>query len=254
MRLFKGCPEDGREDCKDCPLLKHCVKKKLKRKALRFFKIHKQAFIMIIITIAVAIGSVIIIDKALEASIEEALNQQKKINIDLSNSGDEIAESTEPITVSLGLTVTKEEKTKTATETAKDSNFEISNIDIKNMEKVVYAEARGEPYEGQVAVAAVILNRYEFYNRERSITELVTEPYQFANISNVSQEMLDEYPDCKKAVQDALNGNDPTEREFSEGARYFYAPDHISGYQKEIREGIHVLKIGNHCFHNEFNN
>ena len=121
------------------------------------------------------------------------------------------------------------------------------------MEKVVYAESRGEPYKGQVAVAAVILNRYEFYNRKRSITELVTEPYQFADISNISQKMLDEYPDCKKAVQDALNGEDPTEREFSEGARFFYDPDHVYGYQKEIREGIHVLKIGNHCFHNEFN-
>lgn len=129
----------------------------------------------------------------------------------------------------------------------------VSDSDKKLMEKVVYAESRGESFEGQVAVAAVICNRYVFYKQQKSIADIVTKPYQFADISGVTQEMLDKYPNCAKAVEEAMNGNDPTKAKFPEGARYFYEPNLVSGHQKEIREGIEVLKIGNHNFHNDFN-
>ncbi len=257
MKMFKGCPENHRKECEGCHLVKQCVKKKIKRKALRFFHTHKKLFFMITIIIVAAISSIVIIEKSLKASREEATIVVKN-TIDSAN--DEIVRSTEKVAIGIERVkatkkvekeTTKEVKPTEAPE--KNSTLGISDIDIKNMEKIVYAEARGEPYEGQVAVAAVVLNRYEFYDRKQSITKLVTAPYQFADISNINQKMLDAYPDCKKAVQEALAGNDPTEQEFSEGARYFYDPDHVEGHQKEIREGIHVLRIGNHCFHNDFN-
>lgn len=130
---------------------------------------------------------------------------------------------------------------------------ELSAYDLKLMEKVVCAEAKGEPYEGKVAVAAVILNRYIFNEKKISIEKLVTAKYQFADISNVTENMLSEYPDCKKAVEEAIKGNDPTRVKFPEGARYFYRPEWVSEYQKKIREGVPVLIIGHHHFHNDFN-
>lgn len=131
----------------------------------------------------------------------------------------------------------------------------ISSYELKLMEKVVYAESRGEPYKGQVAVAAVILNRYIFNKKKISIEDIVTAKYQFADISNVTEDMLKQYPDCKKAVNEAINGNDPTRSEFSEGARFFYEPDspYISEKQLKLREGVRGIKIGGHIFHNDFN-
>ncbi len=292
MKLFKNCPENYRKECDNCPLLKQCVKKKIKRKLLRFFRAHRQNFILTAVTIISFIVAIAIIYKNFDAIEAKATQNEKTVVKEEAFISKDSTEKKE-VFISKDTTENKEvlvkkesvkqkvavvkhtkksnkksnqthkiaksnlKKVKTAeTKTPKKTNnssLEISELDKKNMEKVVYAEARGEGFEGQIAVAAVILNRYEFYDRKKSITKLVTAPYQFADISNITQEMLDEYPDCKKAVEEALNGNDPTEREFPEGARYFYEPNLVEGHQKEIREGIRVLKIGNHCFHNDFN-
>lgn len=132
---------------------------------------------------------------------------------------------------------------------------ELSAYDLKLMEKVDYAEARGESLKGQISVVAVILNRYIYYKGKKSIEEIVTAKNQFAKIDWITQEMLDEYPICKKAVQKAISGQDPTRAKFPKGARYFYEPDspYISEYQLKIREGVKGLKIGCHIFHNDFN-
>ena len=55
------------------------------------------------------------------------------------------------------------------------------------------------------------------------------------------------------AVEDACHGWDPTRKKFENGALFFYAPKEVSGYQKEIREGIEILQIGNHNFHIDLN-
>ena len=278
MKLFKNCPENYRKECDNCPLLKQCVKKKIKRKLLRFFRAHRQNFILTAVTIISFIVAIAIIYKNFDAIEAKATQNEKTVVKEEafiskdSTEKKEVLVKKESVKQKVAVVkhtkksnkksnqthkIAKLKKVKTAeTKTPKKTNnssLEISELDKKNMEKVVYAEARGEGFEGQIAVAAVILNRYEFYDRKKSITKLVTAPYQFADISNITQEMLDEYPDCKKAVEEALNGNDPTEREFPEGARYFYEPNLVEGHQKEIREGIRVLKIGNHCFHNDFN-
>lgn len=132
----------------------------------------------------------------------------------------------------------------------------LSDADKKDIEKLVYKEARGEPYEGKVAVAAVVLNRFfsgdPRFNRD-SIHSVIIQSGAFADISDVTQSMLDTVPDLKDAVEDACRGWDPTRTTFENGALFFYAPKEVVGYQKEIREGIEVLQIGNHNFHNDFN-
>lgn len=134
--------------------------------------------------------------------------------------------------------------------------YNISASDKKYIEKLIYKEARGESYKGKVAVAAVVLNRFfsedPRFDRE-SIYSVITQSGAFADISDVTQDMLDTVPDLKDAVEDACRGWDPTREMFENGALFFYAPNEVEGYQKEIREGIQVLQIGNHNFHNDFN-
>lgn len=131
----------------------------------------------------------------------------------------------------------------------------LSEEDMIYIAKMVWAEARGECYEGKVAVAAVALNRYfsdnPVFNRT-SILSILKQDAQFASISNVTMYNLECVPDCMKAVQDACKGWDPTREVFEEGALYFYNPEEVSGWQAEVREGIKVMVIGNHNFHYDF--
>ena len=82
---------------------------------------------------------------------------------------------------------------------------------------------------------------------------MVTQSWQFADISIVTDEMLGNYPSCMEAVEQACLGWDPTRKLFENGACYFYDPEGVTGYQKQIRTGIEELTIGGHRFHNEFN-
>lgn len=123
--------------------------------------------------------------------------------------------------------------------------------------KVVYKEARGEVFEGQVAVAAVVLNRYVSNDRRfdrDSIYSVVTQSGQFASIGNVSMDNLNSVISCMDAVEAACKGWDPTRVKFPEGAKFFFNPDgDLSESAKLEREGIETYQIGNHLFHNDFN-
>lgn len=161
-------------------------------------------------------------------------------------------------------TDTTEPKTQIATE---ESELEVAQAPEENdeyvyhfsyedkvyMAKVVYKESRGEIFEGQVAVASVIINRYTYYNGSQSIYSIVTKPYQFASISDVTMEMLNQCPNCMKAVEEACKGNDPTRSMFSEGARFFYNPKTVGAEAARQRDGVPQISIGNHNFHNDFN-
>lgn len=134
--------------------------------------------------------------------------------------------------------------------------YELTSEDKKDIEKLLYREARGECYKGKVAVAAVVLNRYYSDNpgfNHDSIHGVITQSGAFASISNVTQSMLDTVPDLAEAVEDACRGWDPTREVFEKGALFFYAPTEVKGYQKEVRDGITVMQIGGHNFHFDFN-
>lgn len=133
--------------------------------------------------------------------------------------------------------------------------YEISNFEKEYLVKLVYAESRGEPLEGKVAVAAVVLNRYtsnsSWFDNE-SIVTVIEQKYQFASVENISEADLAKVPECLEAVELALRGWDPTRKVFPEGALYFFAPSKVSEKEAKKREGIKILNIGAHSFHNEF--
>ncbi|MBR3148754.1 MAG: spore cortex-lytic enzyme [Eubacterium sp.] len=112
--------------------------------------------------------------------------------------------------------------------------------EINLLAKVISAEARGESYEGQVAVGAVVLNRVAHPSFPDSISGVVYQNGAFSCVydSNWYQPVADS---AKRAAQDAVNGWDP-----SGGAIYYYNPAKTSNAWMRSRPVIKV--IGNHYF------
>ncbi|QDX93438.1 spore cortex-lytic enzyme [Brevibacillus laterosporus] len=115
-----------------------------------------------------------------------------------------------------------------------------SSNDLKIMAQAVYGEARGEPYIGQVAVAAVILNRTQSPSFPNSPAAVVFEPRAFTAVAD-GQIYLTPNDSARKAVQDALKGWDP-----SEGATYYFNPD--TATSAWIWSRPQIKKIGKHIF------
>ncbi len=115
-----------------------------------------------------------------------------------------------------------------------------SENDIKLMANAVHGEARGEPYIGQVAVAAVILNRLNSASFPNDIAGVIFEPRAFTAVAD-GQIWLEPNETARKAVIDAINGWDPTG-----GTTYYFNPDTAtSGW---IWTRPQVTKIGKHIF------
>ena len=116
----------------------------------------------------------------------------------------------------------------------------IISADHRLLAKLVYAEARGESYKGQVAVAAVVLNRVASASFPNTISGVI---YQSGAFSCVSNGSINNTPDSTaiRAALDALNGWDPTG-----GCLYYYNPKATS--DKWIRTRTIKTVIGNHSF------
>lgn len=115
-----------------------------------------------------------------------------------------------------------------------------SETDLKLMANAVYGEARGEPYVGQVAVAAVILNRLESELFPDTVSGVIFQPGAFTAVAD-GQIWLTPNETAKKAVQDAINGWDP-----SVGCVYYFNPE--TATSKWIWSRPQVKKIGKHIF------
>lgn len=115
-----------------------------------------------------------------------------------------------------------------------------SQNDIQLMANAVYGEARGEPYEGQVAVAAVILNRLNSPSFPNTIAGVIFEPRAFTAVAD-GQIWLAPNETAKQAVLDAINGWDP-----SGNATYYFNPDTATSAWIWTRPQI--KKIGKHIF------
>ena len=118
------------------------------------------------------------------------------------------------------------------------SNVSSSNLNL--LSRVVYGEARGESYTGQVAVAAVVLNRVKNSAFPNTISGVV---YQAGAFDCVSDGQINLTPNesAKKAAQDALNGWDPTY-----GAIYYFNP--ATATNKWIWSRPMTVTIGKHRF------
>ncbi len=115
-----------------------------------------------------------------------------------------------------------------------------SSGDSYLLAKCIYAEARGEPYTGQVAVGAVILNRVRSSKFPNSISGVIYQPYAFTCVAD-GQINLTPDANAKKAAQDALNGWDPTN-----GCLYYYNP--ATATSSWIWSRTVMLSIGKHNF------
>lgn len=116
-----------------------------------------------------------------------------------------------------------------------------TDSDLELLARVIYAESRGEPYEGQVAVGAVILNRVKSSQFPNTIRGVIYAPGQFTSVTN-GQVNIKPNETAYRAARDALAGKDP-----SNGALYFYNPKtarNMSFFSK-LRT---TVVIGNHVF------
>ena len=115
-----------------------------------------------------------------------------------------------------------------------------NSTNLNLLTRLVYAEARGEPYSGQVAVAAVVLNRVSSPSFPNTVSGVV---YQSGAFDAVSDGQINMTPDstAKKAAQDAINGWDP-----SYGAIYYFNPS--TATNKWIWSRPVTVVIGKHRF------
>ncbi len=119
------------------------------------------------------------------------------------------------------------------------SNSSNSN-NVNLLAKLIYGEARGEPYTGQVAVGAVVMNRVKSSSFPNSVSGVI---YQSGAFDAVRDGQINLSPDAtaKKAAQDAINGWDP-----SYGAIYYFNPS--TATNKWIWSRPMTVTIGRHRF------
>jgi N-acetylmuramoyl-L-alanine amidase len=115
-----------------------------------------------------------------------------------------------------------------------------SQSDYNLLARVISAEARGEPYTGQVAVGAVVLNRVQSPSFPNSIAGVIYQPGAFSCLDD-GQFNQPVASSSYRAAQDALNGWDPTN-----GAIYYYNP--ATAQSTWIRQRPIMIRIGDHVF------
>lgn len=86
-----------------------------------------------------------------------------------------------------------------------------NNSDLNLLSHLVYGEARGEPYNGMVAVAATVMNRVADSRFPNSISGVIYQPGAYTCVAD-GQINLGYDDSSKRAAQDAINGWDPTSR------------------------------------------
>lgn len=118
------------------------------------------------------------------------------------------------------------------------SNY--SDADVQLLARLIYGEARGESYVGQVAVGAVVMNRIKSASFPNTMFGVIYQSYAFTAVSD-GQINLTPDATAKKAAQDAMNGWDPTY-----GAIYYYNP--ATATSSWIFSRQTTVTIGNHVF------
>ena len=126
------------------------------------------------------------------------------------------------------------------TSTGNSNSSTTNSTDLNLLARLIYGEARGESYTGQVAVGAVVLNRVKSSKFPNTIAGVI---YQAGAFDVVSDGQINMAPSSTaiKAAQDALNGWDP-----SYGAIYYFNPN--TATSKWIWSRPVTVVIGNHRF------
>lgn len=120
------------------------------------------------------------------------------------------------------------------------STSKYSDADVQLLARLIYGEARGESYVGQVAVGAVVMNRIKSSSFPNTMSGVIYQGYAFTAVAD-GQINLTPDANAKKAARDAMNGWDPTY-----GAIYYYNP--ATATSSWIFSRKTTITIGNHVF------
>ena len=120
------------------------------------------------------------------------------------------------------------------------SGTSFTNAEVTLLARLIYGEARGESYTGQIAVGAVVMNRLRSSSFPNTISGVIYQPYAFTAVDDGQINAAVE-SSCYKAARDALNGWDPTG-----GAIYYYNP--VTATNQWIRTRPVIKTIGKHVF------
>ncbi|WP_248928297.1 spore cortex-lytic enzyme [Paenibacillus hamazuiensis] len=118
--------------------------------------------------------------------------------------------------------------------------YSLNRQEMDIMAHIIYSEARGEPYKGQVAVGAVVMNRIQSGKFPGNIRDVVFQPGAFTAVDD-GQYWLTPNSTAYLAAQDAVRGWDPTY-----GSLYYFNPD--TATSAWIWSRPQTVKIGKHIF------
>ncbi|GLO65107.1 cell wall hydrolase [Oceanobacillus kimchii] len=122
-----------------------------------------------------------------------------------------------------------------------EETVDMTNNERDLLERLVHAEAKGEPYEGKVAVAVVVLNRVDSNQFPDTVSEVIHQDKQFTPVSNgkINKPAGDS---SKEAVEEALH----TDRSLVTESLYFYNPK--TATSRWLDDKVTTEVIGKHVF------
>lgn len=138
-------------------------------------------------------------------------------------------------------------RTNTLTQDQKDKatwTYDLSAEELLLLQKIVMAEAEGEPYEGKVAVANVVLNRLRSANFPDTITDVIYQKHQFSPVANGRLKRVQPNEETIKSVSAALHG----QKEVKDDT-YFFLSLKLAQDLTVHHSRTFVKKIGNHSFY-----
>ena len=124
--------------------------------------------------------------------------------------------------------------------TGSTSSTTTSNNDVNLLARLIYGEARGESYTGQVAVGAVVMNRVKSASFPNTVSGVIYQPYAFTAVAD-GQINMTPNSTALEAAKAAMNGYDPTG-----GAIYYYNP--ATATSAWIYSRKTTVTIGRHVF------
>lgn len=116
----------------------------------------------------------------------------------------------------------------------------VNQEELDLLARIIYAEARGESYKGQVAVGAVVMNRVQSSSFPNTVREVILQSGAFTAVDD-GQFSLKPDATAYQAAMDAVRGVDPTGN-----ALYYFNPD--TATSSWIWSRKQTVKIGNHIF------
>lgn len=165
---------------------------------------------------------------AVEVEVEKTAS---KSTIQVENTNNEATEQT-----------TKAEPASKEVQTSsKNVIYTYTADELEMLAKIIHAEAKGEVYNGKVAVGAVIINRLQSGSFSNTLQGVITAEKQFEPVANGTFAKAQPTAEDYEAAIESFNGVDPTG-----GATFFYAPSIVrSDFHESLK---YTTTIGNHRF------